>query len=197
MCIALAAIASRSQSRAAQTSPRSAGSAKKPSVNAIASVESKEPKMSSSENMSQEHDRIITGMATILWGHAWASAAEALGQSLAGQRIEEIMPPIPKDAWVQAIRLAGQYEGVNACEMSNLYYRAMMADGREGFGTWAFYEQEQRFGECLAWMALGAGVSWFDDHKHFEIEVPRLIEHDASLGSYAQTILWESESDEA
>jgi hypothetical protein len=73
----------------------------------------------------------------------------------------------------------------------------MEADGREGFGTWMFYEQEQRFGECLAWMALGAGVSWFDDHARFEIKVPRLIEHDASLGSYAQTILWESESDEA
>jgi len=34
----------------------------------------------------------------------------------------------------------------------------------------------KRFGECLAWMSMGAGVSWFDDHEPFDLKVPLCAE---------------------
>lgn len=126
-------------------------------------------------------DKIISGMATIFWGTAWADHAEEHGCcSLAGCKIEDIMPPIPSEARELAQRLVGKIEGANGCDLWKLYARALEADGLD-YTTHGDAHAE-RFGECLAYEAMGAGVSWTDDHEEYaHVEVSIEYHHLMSL----------------
>jgi len=121
-------------------------------------------------------DSIINGMAKILWKSCWADAYEEAGGNLSGMKIEEVMPPIPVEAIVDAARLVGHVEEANGVGLYALVYRAAKADEAEGRGDagdlFADDDYLTRFGECLAWEGTGNGVSWFDDHAKFEIEIP-------------------------
>lgn len=119
---------------------------------------------------------IIDGIATILWGDAWARAYEEAGGNLSGVKIEDVMPPVPMAAIIDAARLAGRIEERNGVGLYALLWRAAEADARgnearreELFGD---PDYETRFGECLAWEGTGNGVSWFDDHERFELDLP-------------------------
>lgn len=137
--------------------------------------------------MSTIREEILSGMATILWGSAWADhAEEARCTNLSGEEITNIMPDIPKEAHEHAARIAAEYEKLNGVPVEALYERAVEADKREvgampydglpareepGTPEW-FEAYAERFGECLAYEAMGAGVSWEDDHAEFEHEAP-------------------------
>ncbi len=115
---------------------------------------------------------IVEGMATILWGSAWASHVEEHRCcNLSGCKIEDVMPPIPDCAREQAERIAKGIEEANGCDLGELMARADEADGipREFDGD---NDRCEEFGNDLAHMADGAGVSWFDDHEEFPIEIP-------------------------
>lgn len=119
---------------------------------------------------------IIDAMATILWGSAWADAYEEAGGSLSGMKIEDVMPPVPMAAIVDAARLAGQIEQMNDRNIHVLLYAAASADAKERGGNAddLFHDDDytQLFGECLAWQSTGNGVSWFDDHAKFDMNLP-------------------------
>ena len=111
---------------------------------------------------------IVDGMAVILWGSAWADHAEEHRcTSTSGRHIEDIMPPIPSKAKQTASEIAKKYESLNHMSLEKIYAVALAADGG-GVGD----VSPERFGGDLAWMAMGAGVSWFDDHEEFPLKEP-------------------------
>lgn len=123
---------------------------------------------------------MIDGIATILWGSAWADHVEECGcANLSGCEITEIMPEIPKEAREHAERIASTYEKMNGCTLEALYQEAVLRDELEGITAPAKRSGPERFGECLAWEAMGAGVSWEDDHAEYPHEHP----HDAGVAS--------------
>ena len=116
----------------------------------------------------QASDTFVRGIATILWGDAWASHCEEHNcVNLSGCKVEDHMPPIPEVAWRMAERLAGMIEGVNG-SLAVCFAAAMRAEGKPDLEHESFHDDTAlRFGECLAWRAMGAGVSWEDDHAAF------------------------------
>lgn len=116
---------------------------------------------------------ILDGMATILWGSAWADHAdEHRCSNLSGCEITEVMPPIPDMVRKNAIELAAAIEKESHASLDELYARSEKAcaeyPGRTESRPCPYAgpgkHTPERFGECLAWEAMGAGVSWDDDH---------------------------------
>lgn len=118
---------------------------------------------------------IMDGIATILWGDAWASHVEEHGcESLSGVEITDAMPIVPEAADRMAAKLVAELEEANGKSLEDLFKDAVKADSSAA-------GKEQRFGECLAWMAMGAGVSWFDDYEQFPIKVPSVENYDLQI----------------
>lgn len=121
---------------------------------------------------------IRVGMAQLFWWDAWADYQDDLGRrglphvNMSGERIEEIAdnPDAENRATIieHVNKLTKLIEELNGKSLLDLVEDAAKADGivdpDEGYKI--------RFGECLAWMSMGAGVSWFDDHKRFPLDVP-------------------------
>ena len=114
---------------------------------------------------------VIDGMARALFANAWADAAEQKGISLSGQEILDVMPMVTPAAKEAATRLAQEFERLNGKPVSELFDEAMQADGIKD-GRTGTDDQAREFGHYLALQAVGAGVSWFDDHKEFPIKFP-------------------------
>lgn len=74
----------------------------------------------------------------------------------------------PINAYVLAGEMWASIEAASKINMYALGARANQADG----GEYACDVDAEDFGTGLAWMYMGAGPSWFDDHATFEIEVP-------------------------
>jgi|SRR5277367_1098279 len=119
---------------------------------------------------------IIDGMAEILWGSAWADHADEHDcTNISGMEITNVMPSIPKEAEQMAQDLAKKYESLNHMSLDKLYAVALEADEK---GTRRRGEESpDRFGSDLAFMAMGAGVSWFDDHEKFPLKKPSYFEN--------------------
>jgi hypothetical protein len=113
-------------------------------------------------------------MAEILWGLAWADhVEEADCRSLSGVEITDVMPKIPAEAFAHAERLAAEFEALNGCDLPTLYQRGLDADSAANVRAPKNRSGADRFGNCLAFTALGHGVSWFDDHAKFDLKRPR------------------------
>jgi hypothetical protein len=113
---------------------------------------------------------IVEGIAEILWADGWMMHVEEHGcERIAGQNIMDIMPPIPKDARDFAEKWAKDVEKDNGKKLETIYEEAREANEREGKST----HSPVTFGNYLAYMMQGAGVSWFDDNAEFDLEVPR------------------------
>lgn len=97
-------------------------------------------------------DTITLACARTLWAMAWADAMEEQGRSVRGD-IFECMPPVPALALVEAARIVARAETDN-----RLNIHACLAQAAES--AW----DHHRFGECLAYSYVGAGISWEDDH---------------------------------
>src|SRR5574342_317663 len=111
----------------------------------------------------------INGMAECFWASAWADHCEERGcYDLSGCEVTEHMPEIPELAYRLAHRVAGRIEVRAKHGLASLLFLACKADGlpepkhEDYHGPLA-----NRFGWCLAYKAMGAGVSWFDDHESF------------------------------
>lgn len=74
----------------------------------------------------------------------------------------------PEETPPNAYALAGQmWEALEWANKCSLYQLAAMAETADGQPV-----DPEEFGRCLAMQYMGTGVSWFDDHKSFTIEVP-------------------------
>lgn len=113
-------------------------------------------------------DEIVNGIAQILWALAWADHVEETDcQSLSGCQIEDHMPEIAPAAYAQAWYIAGRVNECSGCNLWSLLYACLRADGIDMDGDNAreiAQQHAERFGNCIAYEALGHGVSWFDDH---------------------------------
>ena len=107
---------------------------------------------------------IIGGMASMLWALAWADHADEHGCSSISGDIMGIMPLVPTEALKQAEKLITGIEKANHAGLDELFLYACQADGAEA--------DPEEFGGDLGHMAVGSGVSWFDDHEKFPLKVP-------------------------
>lgn len=108
-------------------------------------------------------NQILEGMATILWASAWADHAEDHRCTrLSGCEITEIMPRIPRQARTLASTIAARIERTTGVTLDSLYDRA--CDACRTTCCRRADHTPRRFGECLAYSAMGAGVAWSDDH---------------------------------
>jgi hypothetical protein len=122
-------------------------------------------------------------MANMLWWNVWADVVEEAGVSLSGQVVSRIAPPTPAAAYALAERYMGRIEEHNKLNWPACMAAAWKADytrtcinhpdidlGKpepEPVDYWGEYAES--FGEMLAYMVTGSGVSWYDDHATFTI----------------------------
>ncbi len=117
---------------------------------------------------------IIDGMATALWASAYATWGTANGETPGdGGDWVEFSQPVPDAVEEDAKALAASIARENNVEdISDLLY---MAAGAEGLDAGEIRpEHAADFGHYLAMMSLGEGVSWFDDHALFPVELPAI-----------------------
>jgi len=105
-------------------------------------------------------DEITRGCAECLWAMAWADAREEAGNSVQGE-ITSQMPDVPALAYVLAAGVVGFAQQLNGCSMYVAYNAAQNAADFDEKAT------RERFGYCLAYSYVGAGVTWGDDHPAF------------------------------
>lgn len=141
------------------------------------------------DNIRGEED-VIEGCASIIWASVWAHVAEESDTyNLSGCEITEHMPEIPEEAYTFARKVLADMLHLNRrevglqfnqethkCErtytartVSDLLEMALRADicsGNEEIPH--FDDYARRFGECMAFRAMGDGVGWEDDHAEVD-----------------------------
>ena len=135
---------------------------------------------------SGSREAIVRGIAEVVWADAWSNHVEEHRcQSLIGVEITSAMPEIPTVALEEAEEIAKDIEKANDTTLDFLLEEASKADKTEADPT--------EFGNGLAFMSVGSGVSWFDDHEKFPLKMP-YEESSLDLRSYADSNC-EEESD--
>lgn len=81
-------------------------------------------------------------------------------------------PPISDEAKEESYKLARDYESQNKKSLDALLEDAVEAEGMSPDDIDSDYASY--FGHYLGMMALGHGVSWFDDHKKFPLVKPNI-----------------------
>jgi hypothetical protein len=121
--------------------------------------------------MKHDVDEFVEGAARAIWVQAWADQMEEAGRKLPSGDLMKAAPATPLSAYVKAGELIGKLECLNRVHWAVLAARAAQAEGED-------YDpndiDNEEFGHYLAMEALGHGVSWFDDHAEFEVEIPRI-----------------------
>lgn len=93
------------------------------------------------------------------------AARLALPRPGAGEDWMSYAPELPPNAFAIAGELwAGLYQLNKKAGPYSLALHAEAADGKA--------PDPEQFGHYLAMQAMGHGVSWFDDHEEFPIEIP-------------------------
>lgn len=123
---------------------------------------------------------LIDSMARTLFVCAYADqqesrAEDGLRAKLAkgGEDWFDVAPKTPAIARDEALKLWGRIEERNY-NMFSLLYTAAKADGMDPNAFEFAWDEEyvKSFGHYLVMGSLGHGVSWFDDHKKFELTLP-------------------------
>lgn len=115
-------------------------------------------------------------MARLLFVSCWADEEDAKfdrGEgpgAPGGCELTDVAPETTLDARLMAARIIGMIEQVNQSNVILLFDRAEKANKKEGIPA----PDPYKFGSDLAFMAMGHGVSWFDDNAEFEMEVPQI-----------------------
>ena len=122
-------------------------------------------------------DKVVIekGIAKTMFVTAWADEMEERGRSFpAGSDVMHLAPRTPSVAILEAYRFMGALEQANKMSLPVLVNQAAKADGVELEEMPVSDKQEylESFGHYMFMEALGHGVSWFDDHKKFDIEIP-------------------------
>lgn len=90
----------------------------------------------------------------------------------------DCIPEVPPNAYA----LAGElWAGLHAANgKAGVYSLALHAEAADGEAP-----DPEEFGHYLAMQAMGTGVSWFDDHKRFNLKVPSIECHDSTFSEDA------------
>jgi len=122
-------------------------------------------------------EEFAEGAGRLMFADAWATREEELDRTYPGENLYDIAPETPEEAVLEGARLCGRYEAANGVAIHELFERACIAEygSRE---AWEKAEEAydrnlpdfEHFSNDLAFMAMGAGVSWFDDRKAFPLE---------------------------
>lgn len=124
-------------------------------------------------------EEIVEAMARLLFVCAYADFVEEPEQK---EDVSDLPRPGPGEDWNRyaptttdaarrmAAKLAEDIERENGAALPALYRKATETcrNGHCNKGRHNLHE----FGSCLAFQALGHGVSWFDDHAEFPLVVP-------------------------
>lgn len=118
--------------------------------------------------------RVCAGMADTLWADAWASYEEEVeGRHYGGQEMLEIAGT-PDGDQIQEIVDWVLWARTKTCEanrvarLADLYDQACAADRLADKEL----DSPEAFGSDLGMQIQGSGVSWFDDHAAFPMELP-------------------------
>lgn len=103
----------------------------------------------------------------------------ALPRARGGQDWMDWMPEVPPAAYALAGELWASLEAASKASVYVLANRAGRAEHKCDHDCADPCEaiddiDAEEFGHYLAMQAMGHGVSWFDDHEEFEIEIPHV-----------------------
>ena len=90
-----------------------------------------------------------------------------------GEDWMEVAPETTREAEDFAWRLCGKFEQANGMNIYCLAAKAWYADYPDS-GDQRVKGYDDKFGHYITMMALGEGVSWFDDHVEFDLKVPSI-----------------------
>ncbi len=107
---------------------------------------------------------ILDGMARAMFVDRWVWQEEEDGRTYPGQDLMNCAPETPHEAEAAALYLAGMIDQANGTTLHCIAAAAVRAEGKA--------IDESELGHYLAMMAMGHGVSWFDDHATFPLVVP-------------------------
>ena len=143
-------------------------------------------------------DTVREGAEQALWVTSYADyVREMLDSGMSKRELEEEGYAVagPGDNWSEVVpapkgaqygvsqageALLEEYRRKNDADIDDLLARAAVADGIRPLHPTTGEESEieddyaESFGHYLAMMALGHGVSWFDDHAEFPLKVPQM-----------------------
>jgi hypothetical protein len=123
----------------------------------------------------------IDGMARTLWLYAYMEYAEntpGVARARSGQDWDDIAPKTPAAAYKAAWALVELIEESNRTQISMLAMMAAAEDEHTAHPAGSRRRARAKgidmddFGSALASMALGSGVSWFDNHARFHVSIP-------------------------
>ena len=122
---------------------------------------------------------IQDGMERAIWVVCFANWVDEQGPSARkkygagpGEDWNDVAPSTPDSASEAAMELANLYRLSNGKDLLKLLADAAFADGAAENEVDTGDEYADAFGHALAMMAMGTGVSWFDDHAQFRLKVP-------------------------
>jgi hypothetical protein len=118
---------------------------------------------------------VLDGITRAFWTDVWVreqeEKAERTGRRVPwgpGDEITDFVPrTVPATVRRQAVEFAGALKYRNHTNLYGLYLMAMNAPGRHTREPSA-----ASFGWYLGMQGMGHGVSWFDDHPQFPIQIP-------------------------
>lgn len=108
--------------------------------------------------------RMLAGITSGLWLPNWANAMEEMGERLPHHITDESAPKPPASLKRLALEFAYALARMNHGGLHDIFDRASIAEGR--------LVDAEKLGYYLAMQAQGHGVSWFDDHEHFDVTIP-------------------------
>jgi hypothetical protein len=115
--------------------------------------------------------KLVESAARLAWADWWANQQEERGRRFAPRTdLYDAAPPTPEYAKVWAGMMVGHVEAANHLNIYSIGFLAHKADTGDDDGN----VDPEKFGVALAFMALGHGVSWFDDHAKFPLKMPHL-----------------------
>ena len=117
-------------------------------------------------------DEFIEGVATALFADLWMNAVEELAEDYSGLYRDlypgpggawlDVLPDLPKSAIANAKEYLKKLQAVNHATLRQIVSWAE-SDGDIDVNDLGFY---------FAMQSLGHGISWFDDHAKFDVELP-------------------------
>lgn len=119
-------------------------------------------------------DELISSMARTMWVCAWADWNDRCGDvPTSGRELMDIAPDTPPRAELMAAVLLGRYIALNG---DGYGPEVMVSQLARADDVQFPYEPEwiRDLGHYLVMMALGHGVSWFDDHGEADLYSPSL-----------------------
>lgn len=135
---------------------------------------------------------MVAAMARAMFVSAWADRQEERGRTYPGQDLMDVAPKTPRYAYERALMLAGKLGNLHnianlAAYSDLLESRGLKIEAFKPRPTWPGIDEDiestltdeylSGLGHYLAMQSLGQGVSWFDNHAEFLVNIPNFEFH--------------------